>query len=134
MELGLWQTDCPELALPFSRSRAQGSPEGGDHSLAGGARADVARPREPGRWPWSAGAKDPACPGRGACLSRLPLPLPLPGAPGYFQAIFNSAKLPVQKVDRMGVLQPPPCLPFSRGPGFLGGWSFLTLGETMLHS
>lgn len=65
--------------------------------------------------------------------SPLPLPLPLPEAPGYFQAIFNSAELPVQKVDRMGVLQLISCLFFSRGPYFLEGWSFLTLGETVFH-
>lgn len=68
LELGSRQAGRPGLALPFSGSRARSSPEGGDHSLAGGARADVARPREPGRWPWRWRWPPPAGPGR------LPLP------------------------------------------------------------
>lgn len=121
MELGLWQTDCPELALPFSRSRAQGSPEGGDHSLAGGARADVARPREPGRWPWSAGAKDPACPAGAPASPACLYPFLFQGPPAIFRLFLTQPSCLYRRWTEWGAAAAslPPLLQGSRLSGGL---------------
>lgn len=120
LELGLWQTDCPELALPFSRSRAQGSPEGGDHSLAGGARADVARPREPGCWPWSAGAKDPACPAGAPASPACLYPFLFQGPPAIFRLFLTQPSCLYRRWTEWGCCSRLPASPSPGVPAFWG--------------